>query len=92
MSGLRVARYKGKFAVFDGGNRLSGELEFEIAEDRAAQILTERTRPKRRRPCITCGTPILSEGPHHRMCTGCRHASDPLGAAQHIPNGREARS
>ena len=27
------------------------------------------------RPCMTCRKPFLSEGPHHRMCTGCRHNS-----------------
>lgn len=32
---------------------------------------------KTRRPCITCRTPFLSEGPHNRMCPGCRTGSQP---------------
>jgi len=26
----------------------------------------------RRRPCLTCGADMLSEGTHHRMCDRCR--------------------
>jgi hypothetical protein len=32
-----------------------------------------RKRIRKRRSCITCGTPFLSHGPHHRMCDSCRH-------------------
>lgn len=27
------------------------------------------------RPCMTCGDVMHSEGPHHRMCLGCRDAA-----------------
>ena len=27
------------------------------------------------RPCITCRKDFLSQGPHHRMCSACRHNS-----------------
>jgi hypothetical protein len=27
------------------------------------------------RPCLTCGAPFPSEGPHNRMCGPCRVAS-----------------
>ena len=28
------------------------------------------------RKCITCGAGFKSTGPHHRMCTRCRHDAD----------------
>ena len=30
--------------------------------------------PKRltKRPCLRCEKPMLSEGPNHRLCQGCR--------------------
>ena len=32
----------------------------------------------RERPCMTCRNSFLSEGPHHRMCTICRHKGQDL--------------
>ncbi len=33
--------------------------------------------PKRTiRPCMSCGKPVKSEGPHHRMCNPCRNKSN----------------
>jgi hypothetical protein len=32
----------------------------------------ERTDGHKRRKCMTCGDPFMSEGAHHRMCTKCR--------------------
>lgn len=40
-------------------------------------------RPKpalKQRSCMTCEKPFLSEGPHNRMCTGCRHRSEGIAA------------
>lgn len=28
------------------------------------------------RPCITCGKPFRSQGPHNRMCNPCRSSAD----------------
>jgi hypothetical protein len=28
-------------------------------------------RPTTTKPCMTCGEPIQSEGPHHRRCAAC---------------------
>ncbi|SDH94074.1 winged helix-turn-helix domain-containing protein [Roseospirillum parvum] len=33
-------------------------------------------RPATRRNCMTCGTPFVSAGPHHRMCAKCRGATE----------------
>ena len=46
-----------------------------------------RAARARRRPCLCCGAPFRSEGPHNRLCDPCRgeHAGEPddvaLGAA-----------
>jgi hypothetical protein len=53
----------------------AGRLTFSRALSRSELLerLSARARAGvRRRPCITCGTPIWSEGPHHRMCGSCR--------------------
>jgi len=44
-----------------------------VPGDPAAVAMPPR-RPKRR-PCLRCGRPMLSDGPHHRLCTGCRAAA-----------------
>ena len=31
-----------------------------------------RTAAGTRRPCLCCSTPIISEGPQHRLCPTCR--------------------
>lgn len=28
------------------------------------------------RPCLKCGNPFESEGPHNRLCGNCRHETD----------------
>ena len=37
--------------------------------------IERRLTPKILRPCLCCGTPIRSEGPHHRLCKTCRRRS-----------------
>ena len=32
-------------------------------------------RQEAKRPCMTCGKPFGSEGPHNRMCRSCRQLS-----------------
>ena len=43
-------------------------------------------RAARRRPCITCGAPFDSEGPHNRMCDACRdeRSGEPEECAVHV--------
>ncbi len=45
------------------GQRALAERHRDKLENR--QACTER-------PCISCRTPFMSEGPHHRMCPVCR--------------------
>ena len=42
-----------------------------------------RAARARRRPCLCCGAPFRSEGPHNRLCDPCReeHAGEPDDAA-----------
>lgn len=41
--------------------------------------LSYRLKPyaKTTRPCLCCGRPFASEGPHNRLCGRCRYQSDP---------------
>lgn len=57
------------------GRPLSGGTS---ARELALDMLDDMRRRARRRerPCISCGTPIHSEGPHHRMCATCRREGD----------------
>lgn len=34
------------------------------------------SRRKVRRLCMTCLEPFTSDGPHNRVCTACRHATE----------------
>ena len=52
-----------------------GEMLFALSTQALAEMKREkleRAARRKRRPCITCGKPFLSEGPHHRMCAPCR--------------------
>lgn len=42
------------------------------------------------RACLCCGETFVSEGIHHRMCTRCRGASDPL-AIYGMPGVQDGR-
>lgn len=47
---------------------------------RAGQDAKPGARGRRARPCIRCGDPFMSEGPHNRMCKHCRGFAAGLGA------------
>ncbi len=52
-----------------------GEMLFALSTQALAEMKREkleRAARRKRRPCITCGGVFLSDGPHHRMCKGCR--------------------
>lgn len=71
MTGYAIIGPDGRMRAERYGNRDSAETRCTALE----KALKDGGRKKR--PCITCGTEILSEGPHHRMCTPCRsNASD----------------
>ena len=42
----------------------------ELAEARADAMA--KVAASKVRPCLTCRAPFRSEGPHNRMCPGCR--------------------
>lgn len=70
---LEVRPHLHGFAVFDGQARVSGLMSRAHAETRMEAI--ERERRIKRRPCLSCGDPFLSEGAHHRLCNRCRGRS-----------------
>ena len=73
MSGPEVRQVPGTraFAVFRGEEQVSGMRYDRVSVELRCEELARAARRKRR-PCITCGKPFLSDGPHHRMCKGCR--------------------
>ena len=80
---VRVAKFGSGYAVWRDGLRITGavashEEAMGVAERKIAQAR------QRKRPCISCGTTIRSEGPHHRMCRQCRAQSDPTGGPDHL--------
>lgn len=39
------------------------------------QLRLDRLRRQRKRPCLCCNEPFLSEGAHNRMCERCHRAA-----------------
>lgn len=71
--GLRRVTVHGRqmWAIFRGDAQVSGlHTSKAVAED----CLENRRRKARItvRGCLLCGTSFKSEGPHNRMCPGCR--------------------
>ena len=58
------------------GTRVSGLYR---RRDQAETVLLSKAKEAARTkpPCLSCGTRIMSEGPHHRMCGKCRHSEAP---------------
>ena len=79
---LTVERIAHGYAVFKGETRLT-KLYTRKPAAREAQERLERERarkkPRRHRPCLTCGQTFLSDGPHNRMCPTCRGRAGSLG-------------
>lgn len=70
----RAAVYCDGYAVFRGALRLTDELTYMQARARAGELNKQDETASRtvRRPCLCCGAPFQSEGPHNRMCNPCR--------------------
>jgi len=77
------------YAVFRGKKRVSQRFTRHAAADARRLEMAEadaRAGRSKRRPCMTCKKPFLSEGPHHRMCGRCRaHGPAGLGAEMLSP-------
>lgn len=69
-----IRRFSGWYAVYKGRNKMSGDT---LLLTNAVTIMHNFLRRDRQklRPCMSCGTRFLSEGPHHRLCNGCRHVT-----------------
>ena len=56
--------------ILRDGRQVWGPGYRDLAEFRADQMRKAARRIGRR--CLTCGTGVLSDGAHHRMCDTCR--------------------
>ncbi|PIE09050.1 MAG: hypothetical protein CSA73_00550 [Rhodobacterales bacterium] len=68
---LTVERDGYGWSVFQGGQKVRGAYSSEQIAEAACDRMEREARCKRR-PCITCGKPFMSEGPGNRMCDKCR--------------------
>lgn len=68
---------RGRWAVFEGGKRISGILSRPGAVAVLDSMLSARRGQDR--SCLRCGTIFSSQGPHNRMCDGCRTLATRLG-------------
>lgn len=80
MAGFAVEGSGGTYLVMRDGVTVGGPYANKWWAEDACDAL-EHTACLRERPCITCGTLIMSGGAHHRMCNTCRHNTDFDGAA-----------
>jgi len=68
----------GGYAIFRGAEQVSGFYgQYALADERRLRMVADEARKarSRTRKCLRCGVLFLSEGPHHRMCDGCRAVS-----------------
>jgi hypothetical protein len=90
---LRVRRYRDAYAVYDGGVRVSGEMDRFMAE--RARDRLGRDRAQVSRDCMCCGMPFRSEGRHNRLCGSCRRRDPgpgPMAFARPQRRGEAARA
>lgn len=65
-----VVRQGAGYVVLKDDEVVQGPTSRQIAEE-AMDRLVRKSKQKRRN-CMTCAKPFLSEGPHNRMCKDCR--------------------
>ncbi len=70
-----------RWALFDGPHMVRTYTDKHVAEARAhnLELKAVKAAQMRKRPCLTCGTVFASEGPHNRMCKGCRARANDTG-------------
>lgn len=68
-----VQGYGNSWSVLDGIRIVAWFRSWELAEERRERL--ERKARAKLRPCLTCGSHFISEGPHNRMCPACRQQS-----------------
>jgi hypothetical protein len=61
---------------------------FDLPRRKRADACAESKAGHRKRPCMTCGRPFLSEGIHNRICDPCKYWGqdwqDGLGLEAHL--------
>ncbi|KQI69410.1 hypothetical protein AN189_03030 [Loktanella sp. 3ANDIMAR09] len=71
MGAFSIRGQHGRFYITRDGDDVAGPYWSKDSAD-VAQDRLERKAKERERKCITCTEAFLSEGPHNRMCNGCR--------------------
>lgn len=78
----RVAGHNGYNVIdADGVPKTGIVANFDVA-DRMREAL-ERKAARRRRPCLRCRKPFVSEGAHNRMCDMCRKTINGIAVQSH---------
>ena len=62
--------YAGRMSILQNGDPVYGPANRDHAERKLEEL--ERAARVKVRPCMTCDTMFRSEGPHNRLCDGCR--------------------
>lgn len=87
MRGYRIRRRANVLEIVGPDGKVHGRgNDLGVTQERCDRLndkAMKRSR-ERRRACLRCGTPFLSEGPHNRMCKACRKKADPLGTDQNV--------
>lgn len=73
---IKVKRFGAQAVVTKDGVEVWGPGPLDEAENKKDTL--ERQARLKRRKCITCSTPFMSEGAHHRMCTRCRSGENDI--------------
>ena len=66
------------FAIVDAGGTQIGRVNGKRDDAEFAMERIEQEARIKRRACLTCEAPFLSEGPHNRMCKEFRRLSQPV--------------
>jgi hypothetical protein len=67
---LRVEGSGNAWAIFKGDELVRITAHHDRALDQIETLL--RRNRMSSRPCLNCGKRFTSEGPHNRLCRGCR--------------------
>ena len=78
MSGYTIKGSGLSYSVFKDGVSVMGPFG---SHGRALDVRDELIRKDRmrERPCMTCTTEFMSEGPHNRLCDACRANANDMG-------------
>ena len=77
MKHFKVRGSGASWDVVDPAGKIIRTFRHNYDAEQMAQRLTRLDRLKNR-PCMCCGHTFSSEGPHNRLCVGCRKQTEGL--------------